>query len=96
MVGGRLAHGPGPVPFRTHALLTKREADVVRVLFRGRSVTDAADELGLSIVTVRMHVRNMHLKTGTRNLHSLVLWVLVHHLCCPLRIARNGQSEGVA
>ena len=39
--------------------LTPRQAEVLRLLERGRSTTQIAEELGLSRETVRNHVRHL-------------------------------------
>lgn len=68
--------------FPTHIPVTERERDVLSVLLNGATVPDSARRLGLATSTVRMHVKNLHSKTGTNNLHSLAVWALVHHQCC--------------
>lgn len=55
---------------------------MLAVLLVGSTVPDGARRLGLATSTVRMHVKNLHSKTGTNNLHSLAVWALLHHVCC--------------
>lgn len=43
----------------THALLTQREAQVLRLLARGSSTSQMAEALGVSRVTARNHVTNL-------------------------------------
>ena len=68
--------------FASHAQVTERERDVLGVLLSGSTVPDGARRLGLATSTVRMHVKNLHSKSGTNNLHSLAVWALTHHACC--------------
>lgn len=68
--------------FAGHAAITERERDVLGVLLVGSTVPEVARRLGLATSTVRMHVKNLHSKSGTNNLHSLAVWALVHHECC--------------
>lgn len=64
--------------FPVRAVLTPRERDVVGQLLRGLSVAASAAELGIAPSTARMHVKRLHEKTATTNLHSLVLWAIAH------------------
>jgi len=68
--------------FASHAAVTERERDVIGVLLVGSTVPESARRLGLATSTVRMHVKNLHSKSGTNNLHSLAIWALVHQECC--------------
>lgn len=49
---------------------------------RGYRVGEIAERLNLSTGTARMHVKNLHVRLGTRNLHSLALWCWEHRECC--------------
>jgi DNA-binding CsgD family transcriptional regulator len=68
--------------FPLHVDLTPRERDVIGQLLRGLSVAAGAAELGIAPSTARMHVKRLHEKTATTNLHSLVLWAVAHEDCC--------------
>lgn len=68
--------------FPTHAELTAGERGVLAQLLRGLSVVGIAPELGIAVSTVRMHVKRLHAKTQTANLHSLALWAVAHTECC--------------
>lgn len=75
-------HGlPWITRFRAHTSVTERERDVLSVLLNGSTVPDGARRLGLATSTVRMHVKNLHSKSGTNNLHSLAVWALIHYDC---------------
>lgn len=59
--GGRVHATPGELPH-----LTRRERDVLDRLARGRDVTRISADLGLSVHTVRDHVRALLGKLGAR------------------------------
>jgi DNA-binding CsgD family transcriptional regulator len=52
--------------------LTQRQAEIVRLIGRGYSNRDIADELCLSLSTVNKHIENIYAKTGTSNRLSLL------------------------
>jgi LuxR family transcriptional regulator, maltose regulon positive regulatory protein len=54
-----VSEAPGP---------TERERDILRALASGRTYGRVADELGVSVNTVRFHVKNLYakLEVGTR------------------------------
>lgn len=68
--------------FPARAELTPREHHVLGQLLRGLSVADTASELGIAPSTARMHIKRLHEKTATTNLHSLALWGVAHAECC--------------
>ena len=68
--------------FPLHAELTPRERGVLAQLLHGLPVGDIASELKIAPSTVRMHIKRLHAKTGTTNLHSLALWGVAHTECC--------------
>lgn len=47
--------------------LTDREQDVLNHLVRGQSNAEIASELGIQLVTVKLHMRNLTRKLGARN-----------------------------
>lgn len=49
-----------------HARLTKREAEVLGMLARGRTGRSIAFELGISTNTVKTHVRHIYAKLDGR------------------------------
>jgi DNA-binding CsgD family transcriptional regulator len=53
--------------------LTAREADVLRMLARGRTYVQAAEELGMSAHTVGTHVRNAYRKLDVHSAAAAVL-----------------------
>ncbi len=64
----RTAHTPRPA-------LTSRELDVVRLVARGRTNAEIADELFLSLSTVKTHLGAVQGKLGARNRVEIAAWV---------------------
>ena len=58
-VFGQVIHQAADVPLSAHPALTPRQTEVLRMLERGLSTRQIADELHLSQETVRNHVRNL-------------------------------------
>lgn len=58
-----------PAPAKPSVLdcLTKREAEAVRRLSNGQTNREIADDLNLSEVTVKMHMRSAYAKLGVKN-----------------------------
>lgn len=65
---------PEPDPERLRALyqLTPAEADVAVQIAKGRRLHEVAETFGVSINTVRTHVRQLFLKTSTKRQAELV------------------------
>jgi PAS domain S-box-containing protein len=62
----------GPPPADETRALSSRELDVIRLLALGLTGPEVADELQLAHNTVRTHVRNAMVKSGTRSRAQLV------------------------
>jgi len=60
--------------------LTDRESDVVASVARGLSNAEVADELHVSVSTVKAHVAASMSKLGARNRVELVIWAYEHGL----------------
>jgi DNA-binding CsgD family transcriptional regulator len=56
--------------------LTDREADVMRLVVDGRSAAEIAEELVISVHTVRNHIAHVYEKLGVRNRAAAVAAVL--------------------
>ena len=56
------------------SLITFAEARVLLLLLERRSPREAAGELGVSLGTVRTHIKHLHAKSDTHSLAALVLW----------------------
>jgi DNA-binding NarL/FixJ family response regulator len=59
-----------PVP----NILSPREAEVARLIARGRSNADIAHELFITVGTVKTHVANIQAKLGTANRVGIAAW----------------------
>ena len=66
----RTAIDEGPAPARLN--LSGRERDVLRCLVRGSSYHATADELGVSVHTVRTHIRSLYKKLQVQNVAEAV------------------------
>jgi DNA-binding CsgD family transcriptional regulator len=53
--------------------LTGREADVLRLLARGRSYSQAADQLGMSAHTVATHIKSAYRKLDVHTAAAAVM-----------------------
>ena len=58
--------------FCTRHRLTPREEDVVQLLLEGLTTSDMADRLGISLHTVRDHLKRLYRKTGVRSRSELL------------------------
>jgi len=56
--------------------LTARQCDVVRLVAQGKTVRQAAQELGVSVKTVDTHKTNLMRRLGIHNKAELVLWAV--------------------
>ena len=52
--------------------LTRRETDILRRVIDGSKNTEIAEELEISEQTVKDHLSNVYLKTGTENRMALM------------------------
>lgn len=60
--------------------LTDRETDVISCVARGLSNLEVANELHVSVSTVKAHVAASMAKLGARNRVELVIWAYEHRL----------------
>jgi DNA-binding NarL/FixJ family response regulator len=63
-----------------HTTLSDREFQVLRMIVAGRSVTDIANELSLSVKTVSSHKARMMQKLGVGNPSELFRYAMEHRL----------------
>jgi two-component system response regulator NreC len=63
-----------PTPSDYQESLTPRETDVLRLIVRGYTNRQAAEELGLSVRTVETHRANLMGKLGLKSRVELVRW----------------------
>jgi DNA-binding NarL/FixJ family response regulator len=64
--------------------LTTREIEVLRLIARGRSNKEIADDLGLSINTVSAHRSNMMRTLGIHKAAELVTYAITNGLIDPI------------
>ena len=83
MAGALIGRRPGPLG----GDLTPRESDVLQLIGAGRSNQQAADELGISVNTVRNHVQHILAKLGA---HSQLEAVAIASRMGLLRSGRDG------
>ena len=68
-----------PSPLQENPL-TDRETEVVAAVARGLSNAEVADELHVSVSTVKAHVASAMSKLGARNRVELVIWAYEQQL----------------
>jgi DNA-binding CsgD family transcriptional regulator len=64
---------PDKPEVRKSVQLTRREAEVLTLVLRGRSNPDIADTLFLSVETVKSHIKNLLRKHGAANRSELIM-----------------------
>jgi DNA-binding NarL/FixJ family response regulator len=64
----------GTPPAQPIEPLTEREEQVLATVARGRTNTEIADELHISVSTVKAHLANLMTKLGARNRVELAMW----------------------
>ena len=74
--GDRVRQRPRELP----AGLTERELEVLRVLVRGESNQEIAEDLGISAKTVGHHVQHVYQKARVRSRAAATLWAFEHDL----------------
>ncbi|MBB6346723.1 response regulator [Nonomuraea muscovyensis] len=72
---GAFAHtGRAAPPVQPIEALTYREEQVLATLARGRTNSEIADELRISLSTVKTHIASLMAKLGARNRVELAMW----------------------
>jgi DNA-binding NarL/FixJ family response regulator len=64
----------------TRTRLTRREAEVLRLIARGNSNQQIASGLVLSLRTVERHIANIYTKLGARNRVDATAYALRHEI----------------
>lgn len=64
----------GPAPVQPVDPLTDREEEVLATLARGRTNAEIADELHISLSTVKTHVASVMMKLDARNRVEMAMW----------------------
>ncbi len=68
------ADSGGAAPAQPREPLTEREEEVLATLARGRTNTEIAEELFISLSTVKTHVASLMDKLGARNRVEIAIW----------------------
>lgn len=63
-----------------HGVLTHREIEVLRLIPEGLADKEIADRLGISPLTVPVHMRNLRTKTGAKNKTELTRFAFTKNL----------------
>lgn len=63
-----------PVPLQSEVGLTARERDIVRSVARGATNTEVAEELYVTVSTVKTHLARVQEKLGARNRVEIAAW----------------------
>ncbi|HEY5727910.1 MAG TPA: LuxR C-terminal-related transcriptional regulator, partial [Acidimicrobiia bacterium] len=71
---------PPPEAERAPAGLTGREVEVLRLIARGRSNRQVAEELFISVKTVGRHVENVYAKIGVSSRAAAAVFAMRHRL----------------
>jgi DNA-binding CsgD family transcriptional regulator len=64
----------------TKAVLTKREIEIIKLMFDDYNTNEIASELSISAKTVDTHRKNMLKKTGIQSTIGLIKYALVRGL----------------
>jgi DNA-binding NarL/FixJ family response regulator len=75
-------------------LLTRRERDVLGLVVLGRNNTEIADELLVSLATVKTHVSNLLMKLGLENRLQVVVWAYEHGVALVRRPNTSNTASG--
>ncbi|MGW4638131.1 response regulator [Sphaerisporangium sp. NPDC004334] len=66
--------GPAAPPVRPIETLTDREEQILATVASGRTNTEIADELHISLSTVKTHIASLMAKLGARNRVEIAMW----------------------
>ncbi|MCA2227017.1 response regulator [Nonomuraea aurantiaca] len=66
--------GPAAPPVQPIEALTDREEQILATVARGRTNSEIADELHISLSTVKSHLTSLMAKLGARNRVEIAMW----------------------
>ncbi|MFD1544453.1 response regulator [Nonomuraea guangzhouensis] len=66
--------GPAAPPVQPIEALTDREEQILATVARGRTNSEIADELHISVSTVKSHLTSLMAKLGARNRVEIAMW----------------------
>ncbi|SNT63764.1 two component transcriptional regulator, LuxR family [Streptosporangium subroseum] len=74
LLGAFAQSGPTSRPVRPIEALTSREEQILVTVARGRTNNEIADELYISLSTVKSHIASLMAKLGARNRVEIAMW----------------------
>ncbi|MGN9785107.1 response regulator [Nonomuraea sp. ZG12] len=74
LLGAFARTGPASPPARPIEALTDREEQILATVARGRTNGEIADELHISLSTVKSHIASLMAKLGARNRVEIAMW----------------------
>lgn len=74
LLGAFARTGPASPPVRPIEALTDREEQILVTVARGRTNGEIADELHISLSTVKSHIASLMAKLGARNRVEIAMW----------------------
>jgi DNA-binding NarL/FixJ family response regulator len=74
LLGAFADTGPGSPPAQPIEALTDREEQVLVAVARGRTNSEIADELYITLSTVKTHIASVMAKLGVRNRVEIAIW----------------------
>ena len=66
------------IPQAVNGKITKQEYFVIRLIARGKQDKEIADDLKISLTTVRTYVQRIHYKLNINNRIEIFLWAKKH------------------
>jgi DNA-binding NarL/FixJ family response regulator len=74
LLGAFAGAGPTAPPAQPIEALTGREEQILATVARGRTNSEIADELHISLSTVKSHIASLMAKLGVRNRVEIAMW----------------------
>ncbi|MFD1937019.1 MULTISPECIES: response regulator [Nonomuraea] len=74
LLGAFARTGPASPPTHPIEVLTDREEQILATVARGRTNNEIADELRISLSTVKSHIASLMAKLGARNRVEIAMW----------------------
>ncbi|MET9339102.1 response regulator transcription factor [Nonomuraea sp. NPDC003804] len=74
LLGAFARTGPASPPAHPVEVLTEREEQILATVARGRTNNEIADELRISLSTVKSHIASLMAKLGARNRVEIAMW----------------------
>ncbi|WP_433513304.1 response regulator [Nonomuraea sp. CA-143628] len=74
LLGAFTRTGPAAPPVHPIEALTDREEQILTTVARGRTNSEIADQLHISLSTVKSHIASLMAKLGARNRVEIAMW----------------------